>query len=128
MLRAIYEYDKAIQLPAIPSPGPITLENYIDHLGDQKYYQSYYAFFATRLLENGVFKTLEEFIYSKKANYDDRHEHNQPKMFSRFVGGLYHPMIHLGFGLEFGMVGVLAGGMCRILLDKHDSTLITALR
>ncbi|KAF9512214.1 hypothetical protein BS47DRAFT_1345851 [Hydnum rufescens UP504] len=127
LLKAIYEHDRAMLLPAIPSPDFITPVNYIGHLGDPKYYQSYYAFFASRLQEKGVSKTLEEYIYSRKANYDDQHGNNQPKMFSRFLGGLYHPMIHLGYGLEFGVVGVVAGALAEMAVhETHISPLIPA--
>jgi hypothetical protein len=39
-------------------------------------------------------------------------------MFSRFVSGLFHPLIHTGYGLEFGINGMLAEG---IYLCTHAS-------
>ncbi|KAF9509405.1 hypothetical protein BS47DRAFT_1373523 [Hydnum rufescens UP504] len=107
LLRAIYEHDKAMLLPAIPSPGLITPENYISHLG--------------------VSKTLEEYIYSRKANYDDQLGNNQPEMFSRFIGSLYHPLIHLGYGLEFGVVGVVAGGTSRTITHQAIGTALAEM-
>jgi Questin oxidase-like len=118
LLHAAYDNDKGIQRPAYPSPGPITADNWMDHLGNEDYYQAYFTFFATSMLEKGVTKSLEEYLYSKKANYDDQREKEgkeQPKMFSRFLGGLFHPMIHVGYGLEFGVLGIVAEGM-RILI------------
>jgi Questin oxidase-like len=125
VLRVAYDTDKVVQLPAYPSPGPITADNWRDHLGNEDYYQAYFTFFATSLLEKGVAKSLEEYIYSKPANYDNQREKegkDQPKMFSRFLGGLFHPIIHVGYGLEFGVLGIVAEGI-RILISSpnlHD--------
>jgi Questin oxidase-like len=114
VLNAAYDTDKVVQLPAYPSPGPITVDNWRDHLGNEDYYQAYFTFFAASLLEKGIAKSLEGYVYSKPANYDDQREKEgkeQPKMFSRFIGGIYHPIIHVGYGLEFGMLGIIAEGI-----------------
>lgn len=31
-------------------------------------------------------------------------------MLSRFIGGLLHPLIHTGYGAEFGLLGMSAEG------------------
>lgn len=113
LLREGYKNDRAYQRPLGTSPVPISGENFADHLGDEKYYQAYLEFFSDHLVAEGVDKTLEDYIYSKRANFNDRAEvdgSQQPEMFARFMSGLMHPLIHMGYGLEFGLLGILAEG------------------
>jgi hypothetical protein len=113
LLHEGYKTDGAYQRPIGKSPTPISSENFADHLGDGKYYQGYLEFFSNQLVTRGVDATLEDYLYSKGANFNDRAEANgsrQPEMFSRFMSGLMHPLIHVGYGLEFGLPGILAEG------------------
>jgi hypothetical protein len=113
LLASAYKNEEGLQRAAFPSPGEITHENYADHIGEEKWYQAYFNFFAQELLSKGVSKTLDEYVFSKKANYegDAEREGRKPKeMFSRFIGGLLHPLIHLGYGLEFGIPYMVTEG------------------
>lgn len=114
LLREGYKTDGDPQRPLGTSPAPISDNNFVDHLGDEKYYQAYLHFFSDQLVTKGVDKTLEGYLYSKGANFNDRAEMDgsrQPEMFARFMSGLMHPLIHTGYGLEFGLPGILAEGM-----------------
>lgn len=114
LLREGYKNDEDYQRPLGKSPAPISDANFADHLGDGNYYQAYLEFFSDKLITNGVEKTLEDYLYSKGANFNDRAEaagSQQPEMFGRFMSGLLHPLIHTGYGLEFGLPGVLAEGI-----------------
>jgi Questin oxidase-like len=63
------------------------------------------------LLEKGAAAALEEYIFSPKANFDSAREGKaQPEMLNRFVSSILHPMIHTGFGVEFGLYGIVAEG------------------
>jgi hypothetical protein len=113
LLREGYKSDQAYQRPLETSPVPISDENFADHLGDEQYYQAYLEFFSNQLVTKGVDKTLEDYIYSKGANFNDRAEADgsrQPEMFARFMSGFMHPLIHTGYGLEFGLPGIIAEG------------------
>ena len=114
LLREGYKHDEGYQRPIEKSPAPISDDSFVDHLGDGKYYQGYLEFFSDKLITRGVEKTLEDYLYSKSANFNDRAEAGgppQPEMFSRFMSGLMHPLIHVGYGLEFGLLGILAEGV-----------------
>ena len=114
LLREGYKNDEDYQRPIEKSPAPISDDNFADHLGDGKYYQGYLEFFSDKLITRGIEKTLEDYLYSKGANFNDRAEADgslQPEMFSRFMSGLMHPLIHVGYGLEFGLLGILAEGV-----------------
>ena len=50
-------------------------------------------------------------LFSKDANTVPGASGKQPGMLSRYLGGLLHPMIHAGYGAEFGQYGMWAEGM-----------------
>lgn len=76
-----------------------------------RYWKAYLAFFSKVVLEKGAAVALEEHIFSPKANFDPAREgKNQPEMLNRFVSSLLHPMIHTGYGVEFGLLGMVAEG------------------
>lgn len=43
----------------------------------------------------------------------------QPEMLNRFLEILLHPIIHVGYGAEFGIPGMIAEGEHRISWDAH---------
>jgi hypothetical protein len=89
----------------------------INHTAEfNSYYSGYLAFFTNALLENGATATFEKYVFSQTANFDPAKVgdgQTQPGLLNRFVGGLLHPMIHVGYGLEFGLLGTLAEGSCK---------------
>ncbi|TCD65714.1 hypothetical protein EIP91_002290 [Steccherinum ochraceum] len=111
LLKDAYSTHVAYQRPAIPPPGPITKENWKDHLDDERYYQSYLTFFSDLLLANGPTSILEEYILSKDANVVPGKEKEPPQMLGRYLGGFLHPLIHSGYGAEFGQLGMWAEGL-----------------
>lgn len=124
LLREGYKNDEADQRPLGTSPAPISDDNFADHLGDGRYYQAYLEFFSNQLVTKGVDKTLENYLYSKGVNFNDQAEvdgSRQPEMFTRFMSGLMHPLIHTGYGLEFGLPGILAEGMFLLVLPDGNT-------
>lgn len=73
-------------------------------------------FFTHYVHEKGVPSALEEFIFSRKANVGTSTSTNvpplerQPQMMSRFFNGVLHPMIHVGYGAEFHLPGMIVEG------------------
>jgi hypothetical protein len=54
---------------------------------------------------------LEGYVFDLKANFDSaRSPDKQPEMLNRFFDGLVHPMIHAGYGFEFGLPGMVVEG------------------
>ncbi|KAG2048627.1 hypothetical protein BDR06DRAFT_895223 [Suillus hirtellus] len=109
-----YETHCVYQRPAFDSPSRITRHNFNEHLGDERFYSAYSDFFALELGKKGFARTLEEYVFAPSANYlaepppeGDGH----PEMLSRFIGGLLHPLIHIGYGAEFGLLGMSAEGL-----------------
>ncbi|KAG2131877.1 hypothetical protein BD769DRAFT_1354969 [Suillus cothurnatus] len=120
VIEKLYKQDIKLQKAAFASPHPITTQNFVDHLGDENYYQAYTTFFAKAIQEKGASATLDEFIFSEKYNFQPgRDTESQPEMLYRFVDGVWHSLIHCGYGLEFGLEGMLAEGLS--LAAMHDT-------
>ncbi|GLB42754.1 putative protein of unknown function (DUF4243) [Lyophyllum shimeji] len=112
VIKAGYEYDCAHQRTALDAPEAITARNFKDHLEDGQYYRGYLAFFTGVIRQHGVAAVVEQYVFSKEANIDsDPAATMQPHFLSRFLGSLVHPMIHVGYGLEFGLPGMVAEGL-----------------
>jgi hypothetical protein len=78
-----------------------------------RYYDAYLTFFTDTLRQKGTAATLEEYVFSQQANFDparDAEGKSQPEMLNRFINGLLHPLIHTGYGVEFGLPGMVVEG------------------
>ncbi|KAG1744959.1 uncharacterized protein EDB91DRAFT_169436 [Suillus paluster] len=108
-----YETHCEYQRPAFESPNHITRHNFNEHLGDERFYSAYVDFFASELGKKGFARTFGEFIFAPSANYLAEYPEKDihPQMLARFIGGLLHPLIHTGYGAEFGLLGVSAEGL-----------------
>ncbi|KAF8126387.1 hypothetical protein EV363DRAFT_1453115 [Boletus edulis] len=112
IIRDYYERDARVHRLVVQSPEPITEENFVDHLGDENFYQAYVNFFSKQVSEKGSARILEEFVFSEKYNFQKGREANtQPEMLARFFSGLVHPLIHVGYGVEFGLKGTFVEGL-----------------
>ncbi|KAF7985836.1 hypothetical protein HWV62_514 [Athelia sp. TMB] len=98
-------------LPIQKSPSDhletVTLSNWTQFLGKDNYYVAYLDFFLKEIEANGAAKTLESFIFNPEANG------NGSEMFSRFLGGVFHPMIQIGYGAEFESDAMVAQGLAQ---------------
>ncbi|GLB45255.1 putative protein of unknown function (DUF4243) [Lyophyllum shimeji] len=121
LIRAGYEVDSASSRPAGESPEPITLRNWKEHLGDDRYYAGYLAFFTNAIREQGTTAVLEKYIFSKDANVDSAAS-TQPQVLNRFIGGLTHSTIHIGYGLEFSIPGMVVEGLTEAAVTSDGSS------
>lgn len=77
------------------------------HIGF-RYYDAYLEYFHRVVFELGFPTTLQEYIFSRDANYP---ETGAPRrMVNRLLARSFNPMISLGYGLEFGIPGLVAEG------------------
>lgn len=82
------------------------------------FYAAYRTFFSKVIKEKGLSATLKEYIFSKKYNFTEgRDASTQPVMSARFLGALFHAFIHVGYGAEFGISGMVVEG------ERHDTSL-----
>ncbi|KAH9483291.1 Questin oxidase [Psilocybe cubensis] len=119
IIRKTFEENSKDQRDAFVSPNPITKENWKDYLGDENYYQAYLEFFKAEVIAKDVSAILEEYIFSASANVGAGDNH--PAMLNRLLAGLFHPLIHVGLGVEFAVPGVLAEGLAQIAVHKAES-------
>ena len=96
-LDAIWDQHDNVERYAFRSPAAITTDNAFEHLGDLDYYQAYLHFFSDLLLKTPLSVVLEEWIFSPRANLDGK----QPQMLNRLLDGILHPMLYVGYGIEF---------------------------
>ncbi|KZV69525.1 hypothetical protein PENSPDRAFT_652277 [Peniophora sp. CONT] len=73
----------------------LTKDNWVDYLGKHAFYANYLEFFSEQVKQIGPDGAFEEFIYSEEANK------NGAYMTERFVAGAIHPLIQMGYALEF---------------------------
>ncbi|EGN97420.1 hypothetical protein SERLA73DRAFT_57794 [Serpula lacrymans var. lacrymans S7.3] len=127
VIKAAYQTHCDYQLPAYKSPEPITTKNFNDHLGDEDYYNAYLIYFTDEISKNGLSKVLENHVFSMEANIDDAAEaqgKQRPDMLCRFVEGVFHPFIHVGYGAEFGLLGIAAEGMAMTAVHPASSSVL----
>ncbi|KAJ7199195.1 hypothetical protein GGX14DRAFT_373358, partial [Mycena pura] len=119
-LDAIWNQHDALERPAHRSPGLVNASNFYDHLGDEEYYQGYLHFFSDILVKRPIRDVVEEWVFSGKANFDGR----QPEMVNRLLAGILHPLIYLGYGIEFSLPGLVAEGLAQAAVHKIASSLL----
>ncbi|KAJ3782053.1 hypothetical protein GGU10DRAFT_378952 [Lentinula aff. detonsa] len=124
LLRGSYNKNIPLQRPKPKTTKSITSSNFNDHLGDQTYYSAYLDFFDNVVQEcNGDSTSLmEKFVFAVDANFGKTIENGQhPQMLCRFLASILHPMIHFGYGAEFGLPGMLSEGLAQTAI--HDLNL-----
>ncbi|KAI0919853.1 hypothetical protein AcW1_003003 [Taiwanofungus camphoratus] len=111
--------------PAFKSPQAIDITNFHEHLGDEEFYNAYLEFFSSALLKDGMGHTIEEYIFSLRFNINAP-EHGKPpmRMLNRFLAGLLHPLIHTGYGAEFGLLGMVAEGLAQTAIHHDDAPVL----
>ncbi|KAJ6518485.1 hypothetical protein DFH09DRAFT_228844 [Mycena vulgaris] len=121
-IQAMHDQDAAIQRPLHPNGKPgketnrITEVNWTGSLGTAHadMYPDYLTFFSAEILKHGVSGALERYIFSPEANG------NGSLMLARFVGGLLHPIIQTGFGIEFGQDFMVAQGLAQAAVTSSE--------
>ncbi|KAG2063744.1 hypothetical protein BDR04DRAFT_1146216 [Suillus decipiens] len=118
LIEHFYKEDSAYQRSVVEPPEAITEVNFIEHLGDENFYVAYKTFFSKVFEERGLSSTLEKYIFSKKYNFiEGRDTSTQPLMFGRFLGALFHAFIHVGYGAEMGIPGMVVEGEIERKID-----------
>ncbi|KAM6493037.1 Protein of unknown function (DUF4243) domain containing protein [Amanita muscaria] len=118
VIEAGYKTDSTYQRPNFASPTAITSENFREHLTKAEYWDAYVKFFEQQVQELGIRDVIEKYVFSREFNFDHKlNDDEQVRMLDRFVGGLFHPLIHVGYGYEFGLPGIIAEGLALTALS-----------
>ncbi|OQE24965.1 hypothetical protein PENFLA_c009G11039 [Penicillium flavigenum] len=117
-IKACYERNKSYQRPVLPASQDVIqsmhdVAKFQEHLGKEENYPNYLAFFQHEIDAKGVGGVLGEYLFAG----DERAEN----MMCRLFAGLVHPLIHLGFGIEFNQPAIVAQGLAQTAV--HDDWL-----
>ncbi|KAJ5831991.1 hypothetical protein N7474_000302 [Penicillium riverlandense] len=113
-IKAAYKRNASYQRPVFPTDtnrvqAMRDTATFMQCLGKEENYSNFLAFFQQEINAKGVGDVLKEYIFKG----DERAE----SMLSR-LPGLIHPLIHLGFGLEFNQPAIVAQALSQAAV--HD--------
>ncbi|KUJ17385.1 uncharacterized protein LY89DRAFT_733239 [Mollisia scopiformis] len=85
-------------------------DHFKKYLGKEKYYHDFLIFFQTEMEKKGWENTLKEFLFAGDERADD--------ILGRMYAGFLHPIIHLGFGIEFKQPAIICEALAQACV--HD--------
>ncbi|KAK8858993.1 Oxidoreductase AflY [Apiospora arundinis] len=114
-LRRAYDDGEAIQKPMPPLDMELVKklsnkETFRAKMGVLQNYPNYLVFFEKEIEARGWEAVVNEYCFSRTPLADF--------MLAQMFEGLYHPIIHLGFGIEFKLPGLVAEGLAQTA--SHD--------
>jgi hypothetical protein len=86
-------------------------ERFKTYLGQEDYYHDFLVFFQQEIESKGWQDTLQEHLFAETEHADD--------MLVRLYAGFLHPLIHLGFGIEFQQPAIIAEALAQAAV--HDN-------
>ena len=82
------------------------------------YFRAYSDFFSQVVRERGAIAALEEYVFSFDCNFSHAGEH--PAMLSRCLALIFHPLILIGYGIEFNIPGLVAEGIYIVFGEEEN--------
>jgi hypothetical protein len=124
-IQRAYDDGVTIQRPIPPLDATLVDRLFDDNvmyetLGTITQYTTFLAFFQKHMEENGWKETVNKYIFSRTKVAE--------KMLARMYEGAYHPVIHLGLGIEFEQPSIVAEALAQAAAhdDSHIGTLFEA--
>lgn len=87
---------------------------FMKYLGQQDHYNDYLTFFAREIEAKGWEKVIAEYCFARDERAED--------MLGRLFMGFLHPLIHLGFGVEFGQPAIIAEALAQAAVHGNWMT------
>ncbi|KAH8689131.1 hypothetical protein BGW36DRAFT_433896 [Talaromyces proteolyticus] len=81
------------------------------YVGNQKHYNNFLRFFTLEIAERGVEGTLTEYLFKGDERAND--------ILARLYDGLLHPVIHLGYGIEFQQPLIVAEALAQAAITER---------
>ena len=103
--RSHFPVDDAI-LADMSDPSKFT-----EYLGQEKYFNDYMRFFESRFERDGWQNVVNEYLFSGTEVAEE--------LLVRMFAGFLHPLIHLGFGVEFQQPAIIAEALAQAAI--HDN-------
>lgn len=116
-IQKAYNDNVGYQRPLKPLDGAIltelhNLEKFSSCLGKEKYYHDFMVFFQEEMARSGWQEVVNRYLFAGDEVADD--------MLARVFAGFLHPIIHLGFGIEFHQPAIIAEAMAQAAVhDKY---------
>ncbi|KAF1928300.1 uncharacterized protein M421DRAFT_420851 [Didymella exigua CBS 183.55] len=80
------------------------------YLEKEEYYHDFLVFFQKEIEKKTWQKVLNEYLFARNERADD--------LLARLYAGFLHPIIHIGFGVEFQQPAIIAEGLAQACV--HD--------
>jgi hypothetical protein len=110
-LKKAYNDNAVFQRPKRPAKSDFAW-NSLACLGNEDYYTNYVNFFLEEIQKMGIKRSIEHYIFEQDSRLG---------FYARFLAGVYHPMIHLGYGIEFNYPLMVAEGLAWVAVHKPRS-------
>ncbi|KAH7060308.1 hypothetical protein BKA57DRAFT_446878 [Linnemannia elongata] len=104
-LRAIYEGHAVEQRPVGFIKKNFTPVDWKSEVGNQEFYASYLAFFREEVPKLGRVEAIVKYAFDTDV-------------IGRTFSGAFHPLIHLGYGVDFGIDAVVAEGLAMMAVTS----------
>ncbi|KAH7356199.1 hypothetical protein BKA66DRAFT_595891 [Pyrenochaeta sp. MPI-SDFR-AT-0127] len=116
-IQRAYVQEQALQRPHYPIDEHTVQqmndeEFFISCLSQEQHYHNYLAFFKQQIAEHGVGPVVQEQLFSNKPTAQF--------LFSRMFASILHPLIHLGFGIEFDQPAIIAEGLAQAAVHQPE--------
>ncbi|KAL9084314.1 MAG: hypothetical protein Q9165_008142 [Trypethelium subeluteriae] len=92
--------------------------NWKKYLADEKHYHDFLTFFQQEIDEKGWEQTMQDYLFAHDERFDDL----LVRMFAeqlKFLRGFLHPLIHLGFGVEFKQPAIIAEALAQAAVHQN---------
>ncbi|PYI22895.1 hypothetical protein BO99DRAFT_399627 [Aspergillus violaceofuscus CBS 115571] len=115
-IRTAYARDRAYQRKAIPVDEATVAAlsdrgRFLERLGRRQHYSDFLRFFQREIERVGVEAVLDGYLFQEGDEV-------ARAMLGRLFGGLVHPFIHLGFGLEFEQPALVAEALAQTAVHE----------
>ncbi|RAR04058.1 hypothetical protein DDE82_004712 [Stemphylium lycopersici] len=115
-LQTAYDTNASYQRPTVALEESIVSDmhdpaRFATYLGKEEYYHDFLVYFKQEIERNGWQATLQTHVFAETPAADD--------MLVRMFAGFLHPIIHLGFGVEFQQPAVIAEALAQAAV--HDN-------
>lgn len=111
-IRRAYDDGEGIQRPKSQADPQAVEEmtdpfKFLERMQDIEEYSNFLAFFEKEIATKGSWQTVvNEYIFARNPQTDF--------LLAQVFEGLYHPLIHMGFGIEFELPGLVAEGLAQV--------------
>ncbi|KAK6365026.1 hypothetical protein LTS17_011722 [Exophiala oligosperma] len=107
-------YQREIDAGDEKSKHVITSENFEEYLAHYEYYAPWLDFFQNEINQKGWQAVLGEYLFDETPRAND--------LLGRMFEGAIHPIIHLGFGVEFAQPAIIAEALAQAAIHRSQAT------